>query len=119
MVDAMTSMQVAEHASLSTDELVDRAAVEGPRAARWRAGANRLFRRLPMKEEIGGRTETWRMAYLLDVILTRDPWMHRVDITRATGREHVLTAEHDGRIVADVVAPTEDDVLGTMKEITR
>jgi hypothetical protein len=30
--------------------------------------------------------------------------MHRVDITRATGREMVLTADHDGRLVADVVA---------------
>ncbi len=44
------------------------------------------------------------MGYLLDVILTRDPWMHRVDIARATGRDLVLTPEHDGRIVADVVA---------------
>jgi uncharacterized protein (TIGR03083 family) len=104
MVDAMTAMQVADHASLSRDELVERAAADGPRAAQWRAGANRLFRRMPMKEEIDGRTETWHMAYLLDVILTRDPWMHRVDISRATGRPHVLTAEHDGRIVADVVA---------------
>ena len=30
--------------------------------------------------------------------------MHRVDVARATGREMELTAEHDGRIVADVVA---------------
>jgi hypothetical protein len=30
--------------------------------------------------------------------------MHRVDIARATGHGLVLTAEHDGRIVADVVA---------------
>ncbi len=30
--------------------------------------------------------------------------MHRVDLSRATGRELVLTREHDGRIVADVVA---------------
>lgn len=44
------------------------------------------------------------MGYLLDVILTRDPWMHRVDIARATGREIELTPEHDGRIIADVVA---------------
>jgi hypothetical protein len=57
-----------------------------------------------MKEEVGGRPETWRMGYLLDTILTRDPWMHRVDIARATGRDLVLTSEHDGRIVADVVA---------------
>ena len=104
MVDAMTAMQVADHAALSTDELVDLAARNGPRAARWRAGANLLFRRMPMKQEIDGHVETWRMGYLLDVILTRDPWMHRVDISRATGRDLVLTAEHDGRIVADVVA---------------
>ena len=37
-------------------------------------------------------------------ILTRDPWMHRADVARATGREMVLTPEHDGRIVADAVA---------------
>jgi hypothetical protein len=30
--------------------------------------------------------------------------MHRVDASRATGRDLVLSAEHDGRIVADVVA---------------
>jgi hypothetical protein len=41
---------------------------------------------------------------LVDVIYTRDVWLHRVDISRATGREMLLTAEHDGRIVGDVVA---------------
>ncbi len=30
--------------------------------------------------------------------------MHRVDTARATGREMALTPEHDGRIIADVVA---------------
>jgi hypothetical protein len=30
--------------------------------------------------------------------------MHRVDIARATGHEMELTAEHDGRLVADLVA---------------
>jgi hypothetical protein len=30
--------------------------------------------------------------------------MHRVDIARATGREIELTTEHDGRIIANVVA---------------
>ena len=30
--------------------------------------------------------------------------MHRVDIARATGRDLLLTPDHDGRIVADVVA---------------
>ena len=103
-IDAMTAMQVADNATLSTDELIARAAENGPKAARWRAKSHRLFRRMPMKEEVGGSTETWRMGYLLDTILTRDPWMHRIDVARATGRELVLTPDHDGRIVTDVVA---------------
>jgi len=38
------------------------------------------------------------------VILTRDTWMHRVDLAHATGRLPVLSADHDGVLVADVVA---------------
>lgn len=104
VIDSMTAMQVAENAALTPTELIARAATAGPQAARWRANAPGLFRRMPMKETVGGRPETWRIGYLLDTILTRDPWMHRVDIARATGRDLVLTPDHDGRIVADVVA---------------
>ena len=104
MVDALTAKQVADHANLSTSELIAKVDEIGPRAARWRATRPALFRRMPMKEEVGGAQETWRLSYLLDVILTRDPWMHRVDIARATGRPTELTPDHDGRIIADVVA---------------
>jgi uncharacterized protein (TIGR03083 family) len=104
MIDALTAKQVADHAALSTPELIAKVDDVGPRAARWRATRPALFRRMPMKEEVGGVQETWRLGYLLDIILTRDPWMHRVDIARATGREIELTAEHDGRIIANVVA---------------
>jgi hypothetical protein len=38
------------------------------------------------------------------VIYTRDTWMHRMDTARAVGVDVALTPEHDGRIVADVVA---------------
>ncbi len=47
--------------------------------------------------------ERWRYGYLVDTIFTRDTWMHRLDISRATGRTMELTAGHDGRLVADVV----------------
>ena len=104
MIDALTAKQVADHAPLSTAELIAKVDDVGPRAARWRATRPALFRKMPMKEEVGGQQETWRMGYLLDTILTRDPWMHRVDIARATGREIELTPEHDGRLIADVVA---------------
>jgi hypothetical protein len=44
------------------------------------------------------------VGYLMGCIYTRDAWMHRVDIARAAGAPLELTADHDGRIVADVVA---------------
>jgi len=103
-IDGMTAVQVRERADLSTDELIARIDDVGPRVARARARVPGLFRKMPMKEEVGGVPEKWRMGYLLDVVLTRDTWMHRVDISRATGREMVLTSEHDGRLIADVVA---------------
>jgi hypothetical protein len=40
----------------------------------------------------------------MDVIYNRDAWMHRVDVTRAIGREMMLTPNHDGRLIADAVA---------------
>jgi uncharacterized protein (TIGR03083 family) len=104
LVDAMTAQQVDEQAELSRGELIERAERLGPKAARWRATAPWPLRSLPVKESVGGVPETWRIGYLLETILTRDPWMHRVDIARATGRPMVLTADHDGRIVGDVVA---------------
>lgn len=104
MIDALTAKQVTDHADLSTLELIAKIDDVGPRAARWRTTRPALFRRMPMKEEVGGKQETWRMGYLLDVILTRDPWMHRVDIARAAGCKMELTPEHDGRIIADLVA---------------
>lgn len=104
MIDGVTAAQVAANAHLSTGELVDRMAASGPRQARWRA-SRRLLRAMPDREQMpDGTVETWRMGFILDVILTRDTWMHRVDVSRATGRAPELTPEHDGRIVADVVA---------------
>jgi uncharacterized protein (TIGR03083 family) len=104
-IDGMTRVQVRERADLSHAELLRRLADAGPRSARFRSRVPRPFRAMPMKQELlSGATESWKMGYLLDTILTRDTWMHRVDIARATGREFVQTVEHDGRIVADAVA---------------
>jgi hypothetical protein len=45
-----------------------------------------------------------RVSYLFDVGLTRDVWMHRVDICRAIGYGLDFDAEHDGRLMEDYVA---------------
>lgn len=103
-VDGLTAQQVALTSGLTTTELIARLRVAGPRNARWRA-RRRVLRIAPLKEEVPGNgPETWRMGYLLDIILTRDTWMHRSDLAVATGKPMELTADHDGRIVADAVA---------------
>jgi hypothetical protein len=43
-------------------------------------------------------------SYLMDVVYTRDTWMHRMDLSRAAGLDAVLTREHDGRLIEDMVA---------------
>ena len=99
----MTALQVREHADLGVDDL--RAALR-EKAARGLAARRALpadVRALPYDSELP-HEGMWTVGYLFDVIHLRDPWLHRVDISRATGRDLYLTAEHDGRIVADVVA---------------
>ena len=61
------------------------------------------FRITSYDPQLPGEAE-WTFGYLFDVIHTRDPWMHRVDISRAIDSELTLTPEHDGRLIADVVA---------------
>lgn len=100
-VDAHMAVGVDEHRSDQGPELVERFALLWPRAvhARWRRPA--LLRRAPMSLGMPGVPRV-RVAYLLDVILNRDLWMHRVDLARATGRLFII-AEHDRHIVAQVM----------------
>ena len=104
-IDALTALQVSERSDLTPDQIVSRFARVAPRAARGRRWAPGLIRRrtMPQSQAVAGEQELWTVGYLVDVILTRDPWMHRIDITRATGAAHVMTPEHDGVIVDDVV----------------
>lgn len=103
-IDALTDLQVRRNARLDPASLITELRRLGPGQATWRA-RRRLMRGLPIKNGMpDGTVETWRLGYLVDVILNRDPWMHRIDLSRATGKDMLLTADHDGRLVADVVA---------------
>jgi uncharacterized protein (TIGR03083 family) len=102
-LDAMTDLQVREHANLPPDD-VRRALHEAvPRGLAARRGTTQEQRDSPYDPALPGESG-WTFGYLFDIIHTRDPWIHRVDISRAVGREMEVDADHDGRIVADVVA---------------
>jgi uncharacterized protein (TIGR03083 family) len=103
MIDEMTAAHVRDHAPLSPAEIAHRIGELAPKALRGRRRTPAVARAIPFKP--GPPFEgTWRLGYLVEVILNRDAWMHRIDLTRATATPLVLTPEHDGRIVADVVA---------------
>lgn len=104
MIDAMTALQVRDRADLTPDEIVARFERAVPRSVRARRRMPGLVRRMSMKVDPPFEKERWRLSYLMDVIYTRDTWMHRGDISRGTGRDITLTPDHDGRIVADLVA---------------
>ena len=99
----LSNVQVRERTDLSPAQLVDRLRAVAPRTVHKRTTMPALLRRMKMKVD-GPVFEKWTLGYLVDTIYLRDLWMHRVDATDATGRELVLTPEHDGRIIADVVA---------------
>jgi uncharacterized protein (TIGR03083 family) len=101
-LDELTQMQVRDHAGLSTDELATELRSVAPIALAARRAVPDELRRARYDVQLPGE-DAWTFGYLFDVIHTRDPWMHRVDICRATGRTPHLTADHDGRLVADVV----------------
>lgn len=102
-VDELTGLQVREQAHLADSEVPAVLRTTGRAAVEGRRRMPRLLRAMTFPDESSGVKEKWRVAFLIDTILTRDPWMHRCDIGRATGRGLRLTADHDGVIVADVV----------------
>lgn len=107
-LDALTALQVAKHRHRPPAEILARLAAVTPRAAKNRGRTPWLIRQVRMSDQpvdnTGTQTEAWTVGYLTDVILTRDTWMHRSDIAAAAGRALMLTAGHDGILVADVAA---------------
>jgi uncharacterized protein (TIGR03083 family) len=104
-IDFLTALQVRRNAGLTTAELIQRWRDLAPKAVRGRRRIPRLLQRQTMPEAqlVGGRLERWTLGYLVDVILTRDPFMHRLDICATTGLDPQVTSDHEGRLVADIV----------------
>lgn len=102
-LDADNRLQIDELGGYSGAELVAMLAVVGPRAIRARRRLPGLIRRQHIGRMYPEETlPDDRLSYLMDVLALRDPWMHRVDIARAAGRQLLLGA-HDRVIVGQVI----------------
>lgn len=101
-IDGMTAVHVQERADVTPEQLVRDLADVAVRAVRARRRIPAPVRAVPIP--FGPPLGTRPLGYLMDCIYTRDAWLHRVDLARATGRPLELTPGHDDRIVADVVA---------------
>ncbi len=107
-LDASTALQVRDHVQLWPEERLAALRDVAPAAVRARMRLPRLMRRMTAHlEQSGslapGTPTSVTFGELMDVILTRDVWMHRIDIARATEQPIVLDEETDRRIVEDVV----------------
>jgi uncharacterized protein (TIGR03083 family) len=100
-VDGMNELQIRERTALSNDEIVAHLKAMGPKAVQGRWATPLPMRHLPIP--FGPPIGWVPLKYLLDVGFTRDMWCHRIDIHQAIGRPMQRTAEHDGRLVADIV----------------
>jgi uncharacterized protein (TIGR03083 family) len=101
--DGMNEIHVRERADKTGDDLKAEWDEISQRALRARRRLPRPIAWLPLlklPEPVGRKP----VSYLFDMGFTRDVWMHRIDLTHAAGTTFDADAEHDGRIVADLVA---------------
>jgi uncharacterized protein (TIGR03083 family) len=93
--DAINALQVKERAQKSPAELIAELKLAGPPAIHNWAYGFRLIKWISMPHPVGGMMS---VRDLMWVTHSRDTWMHRLDICRATGRPFEQTRAHDGRI---------------------
>lgn len=108
-LDAVNDLQVREHAMLSPGQRIDALREVAPAAVRGRMRIPAALRYTSVPMDPGGSTASGmpprlRLGHLMDVVYTRDVWLHTVDIARATSTPLEPEAALDGRIVEDVVA---------------
>jgi uncharacterized protein (TIGR03083 family) len=96
-LDAQNEVQVDERRHLTTAELLTEFEEVIPRFVKRRRIMGGAGRYVPYRAPGIGRTN---LGFLMNVIFTRDTFMHRVDISRATKRELEL-GESEQRLIAD------------------
>ena len=102
--DAMTAVQVARAAPLTPAEVVAELRALREPAVKGRARVPGLVRRaVRFPVEVGSIKERWNLDYLTGCILTRDAWLHRIDLADALDVAPLLD-DHDRVIIGDAAA---------------
>lgn len=99
ILDAANQTQVDARAALTTEDLLARMDDSLPKMLKVRARLGRYGRYVPLAGPPAG---FYNLGFLANVIFTRDAFMHRIDIARATSAPLDLGAP-EARIVADIV----------------
>jgi len=108
-MDAYNALQVSEQAHLTPQQRVDALKREAPKAVAGRMRLAPILRLVNAPVDQSGSTAPGMPVkenggHLFEVVLTRDVWLHTVDIARAVGREPDVSAPFNTRIIEDVVA---------------
>jgi uncharacterized protein (TIGR03083 family) len=107
--DAINELQVGERRNMSPAELIGELEQTGRKAIDNWAHGFRAIKWIAIPHPVGGFMS---IRNLMWIIHSRDTWMHRLDICRATNRPFEQTRDHDGRIVELVML----DVSGKLKK---
>lgn len=104
-LEAMNQLGVDDRAHRTPAELIGELRECAPRAIAFRRRLPGPLRALPLPLGLAFPFgKVWVcLGYLTDLIMTRDMWIHRLDVCRATDRQMVLAPEHDGRMTALVM----------------
>lgn len=100
-VDAINRREVEDRAHKTPQQLIDELRRVGPKAIRNRKNLPGFLRKIKIDAKpMPGKMS---LAYLVDIIYTRDQWMHRMDLCRATGKDWVANPDHDQRLLDLIV----------------
>ncbi len=108
--DAINAIQQQDRAHKTPTELIAELRKAGPIAVEKWAYGFRLLKWFSIPHAVAGRLS---LRHLMWVTHSRDTWMHRLDICRATGQPFEQTGAHDGRIVALVMRDVADALART------
>lgn len=100
LLNAVNQVQVDDRSHMSPEQLLERWETVIPRFERFRRGAGAIGKVVPFYE--GSLIGLTNVAYLANTIYTRDTFMHRIDISRATSTELRL-GRREKRLLEDVL----------------